>query len=332
MIPLAKPQICSEEIAAVENVLKSGNLLQGEQCGLFERELAKYLGVSHAVVVSSGTAALHLSLMALGVGAGDAVIVPDFTFLTTANVVEMLGARTIPVDVDPLTYNITPSGIEDALKQWNGVEKIRVVIPVHQFGCPADMTAIIRAAQQNGLFVIEDAACAIGGLHNGKKIGSFGDCACFSFHPRKIITTGEGGAIATNNTKFSAKLRRLRNHGLESTEYGLDVISPGLNYRMTDFQAALGRIQLCKLDGFIKERKGLFKIYQHFLGSSQIDLPKDVHGHTWQTCMVVLPEHIDRNGMIGDLKNRGVETNLGSYAVHALEYYRQKYRACTVRD
>lgn len=325
MIPLSKPSIGKAEINAIEKVINSGMLVQGEACARFEQELAEYIGVSQVVVVSSGTAALHLSLLALGIGAGDAVIVPDFTFPATANAVELLGARAIPVDIDPATCNITPPAIEDAVNQWNGAEKIRAVMPVHQFGCPADMTGIKCAARQNDLLIIEDAACALGGAHKERKVGSFGDCACFSFHPRKIITTGEGGAIVSGNPDVAERLRKLRNHGLERAEYGFEITSPGINYRMTDFQAAMGRIQLQKLDGFIREREALVKYYQEGLADSLVRLPADIPGHTWQTFMVVLPEALDRKAVIRDLKRKGIETNLGSYAIHALRYYRRKY-------
>ena len=325
MIRLARPEIGDDELAAVNRVLRSGMLVQGKECAQFEKELAEYLGVSHVVVVSSGTAALHLSLIAHDIGSGDAVIIPDFTFPATANVVECVGARPVLIDVDPSTYDMTDAGLEAALKNYDGREKIRAVMPVHQFGCPADISAIIQIARENDLLVIEDAACALGGSHNGKKIGGFGDCACFSFHPRKIITTGEGGAIATNNPELAVKLRQLRNHGIESTNHGQDFIRYGLNYRMTEFQAALGRMQLKRIDEFIEKRKVIHKIYQRRLRDSQIDLPEAVDGHTWQTFMVTLPDHIDRDQIIHHLKEKEIETNLGAYAVHTLEYYRRKY-------
>lgn len=325
MIPLARPYIGEEEIAAFKDVLLRGMLVQGEQCSLLESELAKYLGVPHVIVVSSGTAALHLALMASDIGPGDAVIIPDFTFPATANVVESTGARPIPVDVDPYTYNITPEVLEMTLETLQTKEKIRAVMPVHQFGCPVGMSAVKEIASRYGLTILEDAACALGSEHDGMKIGTHGDCSCFSFHPRKIITSGEGGAIATNNRTLAERLRALRNHGIQTVRNGRDIFYPGLNYRMAEPQAAMLRVQLKRLDGFLRKRKGLSDIYHARLEESPIQLPKALRGHSWQTYMVVLPDHVDRNDLIQYLKDRGIETSIGSYAIHALRYYREKY-------
>ncbi|MFQ5779388.1 MAG: DegT/DnrJ/EryC1/StrS family aminotransferase, partial [Nitrospiria bacterium] len=273
MIRLSAPNLGDEECKAVERVLRSGQLVHGEECDLFEKELSEYLGVSDVVVVSSGTAALHLSLIALGVGAGDAVLVPDFTFPATVNVVELVGARPVFVDVDISTYNVTCERLEEAIESWKGPERLKAIIPAHEFGCPADMTGMMALAKEHNLLVIEDAACALGATHHGRKVGSFGDTGCFSFHPRKSLTTGEGGAIATNNRAVAAKLRQWRSHGMQSSPQGMQFMVPGFNYRMTNFQAALGRVQLLRLDGWLKERRQLQQIYYQELQRTTLSLP-----------------------------------------------------------
>ena len=325
MIRLSKPSIGDEECKVVERVLRSGHLVHGEECDFFEQELAHYLGCKDVVVVSSGTAALHLALLALGIGEGDAVIVPDFTFPATVNVVELVGARPILVDVDSNTYNITPENIQRAINGWNGKEKIRAIMPVHEFGCPADMTAIMKVAEEYNLLVIEDAACGLGAVHDGQKVGTFGQAGCFSFHPRKSITTGEGGAIATSDVKLADKLRIWRNHGIKHSNSAVDFVLAGLNYRMTNFQAALGRVQLTKFDDWLKMRHQLQKVYHAELVEIDVLLPVNVVGHAWQTYMIVLPDKVNREEMTLKLKEKGIETNLGAYSIHCQPYYKQKY-------
>lgn len=325
MIRLSLPAIGDEEFEAVKNVLASGQLVHGEECELFEQELAAYLGCREVVVVSSGTAALHLSLLALEIGPGDAVLVPDFTFPATANVVELAGARPVFVDVDPFTYNVTADLLQEAIANWRGPERLKAVVPVHEFGCPADMTAIIDLAEEHDLVVVEDAACALGAVHKGQKVGTYGQTGCFSFHPRKALTTGEGGAVATNDAALAAELRRLRNHGIQRTPDAVEFVLPGFNYRMTNFQGAMGRVQLRKLDRFIEARRCLQQKYRSELKAFGIHLPQEVPGHVWQTYMVVLPQPYDRNSLIKELRDEGIETNLGAHALHVQPYYGQKY-------
>ena len=326
MIKLSKPSIENEEIEAVKNVLLSGQLVHGEECTLFEKELAEYLNCEDVVLVSSCTAALHLSLIALGIGKGDAVIVPAFTFPATVNAVELVGARPILVDVSLDTYDIDATKIETTIKNWHGSEKIKAIIPVHEFGCPADMAEIMRIADEYSLLIIEDAACALGSVYNGKKIGTFGVAGCFSFHPRKAITTGEGGAIAVNDKKLSSMLRVLRNHGIKYDDNGSDFVLPGYNYRMTNFQAALGRTQLKKFDNWLEIRRNLQKVYRKNLQQKNYyKLPKDVNGHSWQTFMICLDEKFDRNAIIKKMRINNIETNLGAQALHCLKYYKDKY-------
>ncbi len=325
MIRLSVPAIGDEECQAVERVLRTGQLVHGEECELLERELAAYLGCSEVVVVSSGTAALHLALIALGIGPGDAVLVPDYTFVATANVVELVGARPVFVDVDGATYNMTPETIRLALEGWQGTETIRAIMPVHEFGCPADMTGIIEIAREQDLLVIEDAACGLGATHNGAFVGTFGQAGCFSFHPRKALTTGEGGAVATNDVELAERVRCYRNHGIQRNANQQEFVAAGYNYRLTNFQAALGRVQLPKFPGWLAEREQLQQLYRDGLKNSGCQLPAEVPGHAWQTFMVRLPSWCERKDIVSRLKEKGIEANLGAQAIHAQQYYQGKY-------
>lgn len=325
MLRLSQPNISEEAISAVTAVLRSGQLVHGIECEVFEQELAAYLGCCEVVLVSSGTAALHVALMALNIGRGDAVIVPDFTFPATANAVAMTGARPVIVDVLPGTYTLDPTQLEKIVQSWRGLERLRAVMPVHEFGCVADMPKINRIAQQHGLAVIEDAACALGASLGGRKAGTWGDAGCFSFHPRKTLTTGEGGAISTDNAELAARMRRLRNHGMERSAEGMRFFEPATNYRLTNFQAALGRAQLPLLDAWIKKRRQLAQAYLAALGPlvSQgcLSVPNWVEEHSWQTFMVVLNSTLERKKLISDLLKQGIESNLGAQSLSEIGLY-----------
>ena len=209
MIRLIIPEIGDEEVQAVSAVLRSGYLVQGKHVEDFEHRVAAFVGVKHAVAVSSGTAALHVALAALDIGPGDDVLVPDFTFPATANVVALLGATPVLVDVDPATFNTTADLLRPAI-----TPRTKAIMPVHLFGQPAEMQPILDLAAEHGLAVVEDAACALGALYHGRPCGSLGQLGCFSFHPRKVITTGEGGMIVTDDDALAERLRLLRNHGM----------------------------------------------------------------------------------------------------------------------
>jgi len=325
MLKLSQPNISEEAINAVIDVLRSGQLVHGAESDAFEQELASYLGCRDVVLVSSGAAALHLALLALNVGAGAAVIVPDFTFPATANAVVMVGARPIIVDVLADNYTLDPVKLEQTLLSWNGPEKIRAVMPVHEFGCVADMNAINRIAKAHGLAVVEDAACALGAHQGGQKAGTFGDLGCFSFHPRKTLTTGEGGAIATNSSEHASRLRRLRSHGMERDGAGVHFLEAATNYRLTNFQASLGRRQLPHLDSWIRTRMELADAYSSTLRplaeKRLITVPTKVEGHSWQTFMIVLNKVFNRNEVIVKLRERNIEANLGAQSVSSIGIY-----------
>jgi len=323
MIRLAKPYISDEAIEKVAEVLRSGNLVQGEYVRKFESELEQYLDVKHAVVVSSGTAALHLSLLALNIGLDDEVIVPAFTYPATANVVEIVGAKPILVDITLDDYCIDISKIEEAI-----TEKTKAIIPVHEFGQAADMDPILAIAKQHDLKIVEDAACALGTEYKGIKAGAFGNMGCFSFHPRKAITTGEGGVIVTNDKELSDKVRSLRNHGISIIDDKINFEYAGLNYRMTDFQAVLGIAQLNEIDTLINHRIKMAEIYDENLGGIDwIKTPVRIDGRksVYQTYHIMVEANIDRDSLMPVLKENGVETNIGAYALHRIKYYEKKY-------
>lgn len=325
MIKLSKPYIPDSAIKEAVTVLESGNLVQGEYVKRFEEELCNYLKVKNAIIVSSGTAALHLSLIALDIKEGDEVIVPAFTYPATANVVETVGAKTVLVDINLDDYCIDTSKIEKVINP-----RTKAIIPVHEFGQAAKMDEIISIAKKFNLFVIEDAACALGTEYKSKKVGTFGEVGCFSFHPRKTITTGEGGVIVADDDALANKLRSLRNHGIAITpESKFDFIYAGLNYRMTDFQAALGLAQLNIIEEIIAKRIEIAKLYdQQLAGINWLKTPVKIDDRrmVYQTYHVLVDENIDRDQLIRYLKDNAVETNFGAYAINCLSYYKHRYK------
>lgn len=323
MIRLSAPDIGEEELQGIKSVLDSGWLVQGNMVREFEAKAADYLNVPFAVAVSSGTAALHLALLALGLGSGDEVVVPDFTFPATANTVEICGAKTVLCDIAMDTYCMDTNLLEKCI-----TEKTRAILPVHEFGHSADMDPIMKLAEKYGLFVIEDAACAFGAEYKGRKAGTIGDIGCFSFHPRKAITTGEGGMAVTSDPVLAKKLRQLRNHGMAESETGKAFVSAGLNYRMTDLQGAMGIAQISKVEKIIRKRRELAEEYNQLLGGQEeLTIPtcKPFCRHIYQTYHVLLNEYTDRDGLIRLLRQRGIETNMGAYALDRQPYYKEKY-------
>jgi dTDP-4-amino-4,6-dideoxygalactose transaminase len=266
MIPVAKPLIGEEEIEEVEKVLRSGFIAQGPKVAEFEEAFANYVGAEHAVATSSGTTALHVALLALGVGKGDEVITTPFSFAATGNCALYVGARPVFVDIDPSTFNLDPEGIEEAI-----TEKTKAILPVHLYGQPARMDRIMEISQEHNIPVVEDAAQAHGAKFQDQMIGSIGDMACFSFYPTKNMTTSEGGMITTNNSKLADQARILKAHG-ERERYQHSVL--GYNFRMTDIAAAIGLVQLKKLNGFNQKRiENAEYLTEHLKGISCIESP-----------------------------------------------------------
>ena len=260
MIPIAKPLMGEEEQRAVSEVINSGMIASGPKVLEFEKQFAEFVETKYAVATNSGTAALHLALLSLGIKQGDEVIVPSFSFIATANSVLFCNARPIFCDVDNRTFNINIEKIENLIN-----EKTKAIMPVHLFGQPANIKPILEIADRHGLYVIGDAAQAHGAKYDNKMIGSFGNVECFSFYPTKNMTTGEGGMVTTNNFEIAEKARSIRNHGREKTKWGYEHERVGYNYRMTDVAAAIGIEQLKKLPRFNQIRKENARYYNENL-------------------------------------------------------------------
>ena len=318
MIRLAVPEIGEAEIQAVASVLRTGFLVQGPVVQAFEERMAAAVGTAHAVAVSSGTAALHLALLGLDVGPGDEVVVPGFTHPATANVVERTGARPVLVDIELESFNVQPEAMRRAIGP-----RTKAIMPVHLFGVPAEMDHI-AATLPPRVAVVEDAACALGSTYGGRKCGALGRVACFSFHPRKVITTGEGGLLTTDDAALAERLRRLRNHG-QVVENGRGrFLEAGLNYRMTDFQAALGLAQMDRLPAILARRAAVARAYISALRDVPgVSTPRVPPGAeiAWQSFVVLLGEGIDRDGVQARLHESGIETTLGTYALAAQPHY-----------
>lgn len=323
-IRLVVPEIGDEEIAAVTEVLRTGMLVQGEVVSRFERALAAYVGVEYAMAVSSGTAALHLALLATGIEPGDRVAVSAYSWPATANVIELCGAVPIFVDIDARSYNMAPAALDAVLEQN---PDIRAIMVVHAFGYMANMETINRLASTRGVTVIEDAACALGARRNGICAGAYGRCGCFSFHPRKNITTGEGGAITTDDRDLARIVRTLRNHGQDPEVSPPDFTMPGFNYRLTEFQAALGLVQLRGLDTIVAKRRQLSLRYTEALSSTPVQAPAgiDEEAHVIQSYVVQLPNSLCQGKVISELRASEIECTIGTYHLPLIRYYREKY-------
>lgn len=323
-IPLMVPDIQQHDIDAVVSVLQTGMLVQGEKVQQLENRIAGYLGSQNAIAASNGTATLHLALIACGIGKGDEVIVPAFSYMATANVVEVVGASPVFVDIDPNTFNINTSLIEPAI-----TPETKAIIPVHEFGLACDIAEVCRIARKHNLIVIEDAACALGATEGDRFVGTFGQLGSFSFHPRKAITSGEGGMLTTDDAQLTRILRALRNHGIEIQEGKMEFILPGLNYRMTDFQAALVYSQFERLDFIFRKRDQLAEVYfEELAGIAEIQLPEVPKNkrHTWQTFHIVLDDSVNRDQCIAAMRERGVGTNYGAQCMPDQIFFRDKYR------
>lgn len=331
MIKLSQPRIPESAITRVGDILRSGQLVHGEECSAFESELADFLGSKYALVVSNGTAALHLALLSLDIGHGDAVIVPDFTFAATANIVEISGAKAVIVDVEASSYNLDPVKLEESILNWDGTEKLKAIMPVLEFGNPSNLNQYREIADKYKLALIEDAACALGARDGSRMVGTVGDFGCFSFHPRKTLTTGEGGAIVTNNEELYTKAMLLRNHGMVRTEKGIEFKCIGLNYRLTNFQGAIGRAILPELTNWIAKRQELANKYTELLSrlviEEKITLPNIVDGHSAQTYMIVLAECFERCGVIDALRLKQVESNLGAQSMSSLGLFNHSWNS-----
>ncbi|MFA4955713.1 MAG: DegT/DnrJ/EryC1/StrS family aminotransferase [Candidatus Methanoperedens sp.] len=321
MIPWAKPCLFGNEKDYVVDALDSTWISGGKYVELFEENFARLIGTQYALTASNGTAALHLALLALGIGPRDEVIVPDFTFVACGNTVLYTGARPVYVDVDPKTWCIDPEEVEKAI-----TERTKAIIPVHIYGNVCDMDPLMKIAEKNNLYIIEDVAEAMFSKYKGRYAGSFGDISCFSFQATKTITMGEGGAVLTNDKKLFDRMRILRSHGMrEGQRYWHDFI--GYNYRLTNMQAALGCAQLEKKDQLIDEKKRIYKRYVKNLsnieGIKLQHIPDDVDPVIWAFALEIDPDHFtgNRDFLISELLKRGIETRPGFYPFSVMPLY-----------
>jgi perosamine synthetase len=343
-IPIAKTEFQKEDLENILKPLESGWVVQGPFVKEFENKWCEFTGAKNSIAVTSCTTGLHLVLSALGIKAGDEVILPSFTWVATANAVEYLNAKPVFCDIDLKTFNIDTEKLESAV-----TKKTKAIIPVHLFGLPVNMESILEFAKKYNLIVLEDAACGFGAKFNNIHVGNFGNAGCFSFHPRKAITTGEGGMITTNDAKLSEKLRSMRDHGaaisdLQRHFQNKPYLLPefpylGYNYRMTDIQASIGSTQMnrakeihekrykiaCKYIDELKNIEWLIKPYTN---------EKYVHGFQAFVCLFRYEEinsgnieevNKKRNDFMDYLFEKGISTRPGTHAVHSLKYYKEKY-------
>ena len=329
-IPISKPYLTGDEGASVAEVVASGWVSQGPRVREFEAAFAERVGAADAVATTSCTTALHLALHVIGVGPGDEVIVPSLSFIATANAVWQCGATPVFADIDPLTYNLDPDDAERAI-----TSRTKAIMPVHQVGLPADMDAFLELGRRHGVPILEDAACAIGASYRGRPVGSLSPLACFSLHPRKVITTGEGGMIAVQDPELGDRLRFLRQHAMDVSDLArhsaTDVViesypERGWNYRMTDMQAALGLCQLEVLDEILERRRHLAERYTAALEDiPTLHAPYDPPDseRTWQSyCVRVDPSSpVERTELMRRLLADGIATRRGVMAIHQERSY-----------
>lgn len=343
-IPITRAVFDEAEAEAVAEVLRSGWVVQGPRVAAFEEGFRAFTGLPEAVACTSCTTGLHLALLCEGIGPGDEVIVPAFTWVATANAVLYCGATPVLADIDLETFNVTADELERRL-----TPRTRAVIPVHLFGLAADMDAIMALARQRNLAVVEDAACALGSLWRGRHVGAFGGGGAFSFHPRKAITTGEGGMYTTSDPEKARRARSLRDHGASKSDLArhanpgaallpvFDMV--GYNYRMTDLQGAVGVAQLAKLPGILQQRIDRARRYDELLGSvAGLVPPVEPEGcrHAYQSyvCRLSVDDYSGasiqagnarRNSVMAALETEGIATRQGTHAVHMLDYYRRTF-------
>src|SRR5450755_273547 len=334
MIPIAKPYLTKKEAKAAYNTILTGWITQGPRVAEFEQKFAAYTGAKYAVAVSNCTTALHLAMIVSGVGTDDEVICPSMSYIATANAIKYVGAKPVFAEINPANYNLD---IHDVAKKITA--KTKAILLVHQIGMPADIDAFKELASKHNIRLIEDAACAAGSSYKGAKIGSHSDLVCFSFHPRKVITTGDGGMITTNNEAYYNRMKLLRQHGMsvndrtrhESSKVIFeDHLEVGYNYRLTDIQASVGIQQLEKIDWIVgKRRKIASKYHKAFKKIPGIQLPLEKKGYfsNYQSYSIYLKDDcsLNRNDIMQKMLDAGVSTRRGIMTSHRETAYKTEY-------
>lgn len=331
MIPIAKPYLTEHDAQAAYDAIMSGWITQGPRVQEFEEKFAAYTGAKHAVAVSNCTTGLHLAMIVAGIGAGDEVICPSMSYIASANSIMYVGATPVFAEVHPETYNLDVLDVERRI-----TSKTKAILLVHQIGMPADIDAFSALCSKHNLILIEDAACAAGSSYKGKKIGAHSDLVCFSFHPRKVISTGDGGMVTTNNDAYAERMKLLRQHGMSinaGARHGAtkimfeDHLEVAYNYRMTDIQAAVGIQQLAKLDWIVEERRKIAQRYLHELADiTCIRLPREEDGYftNWQSFSIFLKENapLSRNDLMQALLDKGIASRRGVMTSHRETAYK----------
>jgi dTDP-4-amino-4,6-dideoxygalactose transaminase len=331
MIPIAKPYLTEEDAQAAYDAIMSGWITQGPRVQEFEEKFAAYTGAKHAVAVSNCTTGLHLAMIVAGLKAGDEVICPSMSYIATANSIMYVGATPVFAEVHPETYNLDVTDTERRI-----TSKTKAILLVHQIGMPSDIDAFAELCKKHNLILIEDAACAAGSSYKGKKIGAHSDLVCFSFHPRKVISTGDGGMVTTNNDAYAERMKLLRQHGMSvnaGARHGAtkiifeDHLEVAYNYRMTDIQAAVGIQQLAKLDWIVAERRKIAHRYLTELSDiTCIRLPHEEEGYftNWQSFSIYLKENapLSRNELMQALLDKGIASRRGVMTSHRETAYK----------
>jgi len=320
---LNMPFTDERELEEIARVLATGFFTQGPKVAQFENLVADYLGCKFAFATSSCTTALHLALVVLDISHGDEILVADYTFPATANVVVQLGATPVLVDINLDTFTVNIDDLRSKI-----TSKTRAILPVHAFGCSADMDPIVAIASEYNIPVIEDAACAFGTTYNKQYCGTLGTMGCFSFHPRKAITTGEGGMITTNDAALAERIQLLRNHGGIRTGYWFEYEAAGFNYRLSDIQGAMGVAQMEMLPWLLQQRRDrAVQLRNKLREIDEIVLPEEPvwGGHVYQSFVFLVNEWLDRARMIRALRALNIETTLGTYALHDQPFYQRYY-------
>jgi perosamine synthetase len=329
-IPMSSPDINEADVQAVAAVVRSGHLSIGSRLEEFEDAVARKLRIPHAAGVNSGTSALHLAVIAAGLGQGDRAITTPFSFVASANCLLYEGARPVFADVDPVTGNISPALVAAKADELAKSGRVKALLPVHTFGQPADMDALNAVARTHGLHVIEDACEAIGAEYNGRQAGTLGDVAAFAFYPNKQMTTGEGGMLVTRRADWDALFRSLRNQGRDVFDAWLNHSRLGYNYRLDEMSAALGLTQLARLDDLLARRARVAQWYTSWLAAyADLVAPPVIAGTTtrmsWFVYVVRLASEVDRDRLMRDLDARGIPSRPYFMPIHLQKFYREQF-------